>query len=98
MTLRFDQRLQRLQTRQRELTHWRVAEARDIEGWRCNGAPIALGAPWPSVEGVVNFAAQAAAPGEWPLADTRLALDLGGESLLDPRIRGRRARFLRPRR
>ncbi|THD45478.1 MAG: alpha-mannosidase [Bradyrhizobium sp.] len=82
MTLRFDQRLERLQTRQRELGHWRIRDSLDIDGWRCNGAPIALGAPWPTREGLVSFAAQGALPKDWALEDARLSLDLGGESLL----------------
>ena len=82
MPLRIDQRLERLRARRRELAFWRISESRDVEGWRREGAPIALHAPWPRHDGAVAFAAQGAAPDEWPLEETRLALDLGGESLL----------------
>ena len=77
-----EQRIERLQTRLRETAFWRVRETRDIEGWRCDGQPIAIGAPWPSREGIVRFAAEASVPDDWPLDETRLSLDLGGESLL----------------
>ena len=98
MTLRSDQRLERLQTRQRELSHWRIRDSLDIDGWRCNGGPIALGAPWPTREGLVSFAAQGALPKDWALEDARLSLDLGGESLLTLRYEDGSQRFLRPRR
>jgi alpha-mannosidase len=82
MPLRIDQRLERLQARLRETAFWRARATRDIEGWRCDGEPIAVGAPWPSRDGIVRFAAEASVPDDWPLGETRLSLDLGGESLL----------------
>ncbi len=82
MPLRFDQRLARLKTRLRELAFWRTRETLAIEGWRFEGEPIAPGAPWPSREGVALFEASAAVPAGWPLEETRLALNVGGESLL----------------
>ncbi len=46
-------------------------------------APLSLvGAPWPSREGVHRFAATVAGPEHWPLAETRLLLDLGGEAIV----------------
>ena len=42
MPLQFDQRLARLKTRLRELAYWRVRQAIDVDGWRFDGAPIAL--------------------------------------------------------
>ena len=82
MPLQFDQRLARLKTRLRELAYWRVRQAIDVDGWRFDGAPIALQAPWPRSEGVARLEASAAVPEGWPLEEARLALDLGGESLL----------------
>ena len=82
MPLRFDQRLARLETRLRELTYWRARETLDIDGWRFEGEPIALGAPWPRREGVARLEASAAVPEGWPLEETRLTLNVGGESLL----------------
>ncbi len=82
MPLRIDQRLERLQARLRELAFWRARETREIDGWRCDGGPIAVGAPWPNRDGIVRFAAEASVPDDWPLDEARLSLDLGGESLL----------------
>jgi alpha-mannosidase len=82
MPLRIDQRLERLQARLRETAFWRARQTREIEGWRCDGAPIAVGAPWPSRDGIVRFEAVASVPDDWPLEEARLSLDLGGESLL----------------
>lgn len=82
MSLRFDQRLERLQTRLHELKFWRARETLDIRGWRFEGEPIALGGPWPRREGLARLEASAAIPEAWPLEEARLALNVGGESLL----------------
>ena len=82
MTLTLDQRLNRLRRRLGELEAWRTAARVAVEGWTCDGAPLAVGAAWPDREGVRAFAARAEAPAEWPLAEARLKLDLGGESLV----------------
>ncbi len=82
MPLRFDQRLERLQARLRELTYWRARETLDIDGWRFDGERIALRAPWPRRDGLARFEASAAVPEGWPLEEARLALNVGGESLL----------------
>ena len=82
MTLRIDQRIERLQARLREAAFWRARATREIDGWRCDGEPIALGEPWPRRDGIVRFEAAANVPDAWPLDETRLSLDLGGESLL----------------
>ena len=82
MALKLEQRIHRLAARHGELTQWRVRERVGVEGWNFDGRPIALGAPWPRLDGVVHFAARAEAPAAWPLAETRLSLNLGGESLL----------------
>ena len=98
MPLKTDQRIERLQTRLRETAFWRARETREIGDWRCDGEPIALGAPWPSSDGVLRFAAEASVPDDWPLEETRLSLDLGGESLLTLEYEGGARVELRPRR
>jgi alpha-mannosidase len=82
MPLRFDQRLQRLRARIDELAYWRARETLDIHGWRFDGEPIALHAPWPRRDGVARIEASAAVPEAWPLGEARLSLDVGGESLV----------------
>jgi alpha-mannosidase len=82
MSLKIEQRIERLRTRLRETAYWRARATCDIEDWRCDGQPIAIGAPWPRRDGVVRFAADARVRDDWPLDETRLSLDLGGESLL----------------
>jgi alpha-mannosidase len=80
--LSLSQRLARLKVRTAEIAHWRVREKVDIADWSFNGAPMALGDAWPRRDGVARLAATAVAPSDWPLAETRLAIDVGGESLL----------------
>jgi alpha-mannosidase len=82
MPLRFGQRLERLQARLRELEFWRLRETLDIDGWRFDGKRIALRAPWPRREGLARLEASAEVPEGWPLEEARLALNVGGESLL----------------
>jgi alpha-mannosidase len=82
MPLTPDQRRDRLRLRVGELEAWRVRARAPISGWTCDGAGLAVGAPWSSVDGMRRFAASAEAPADWPLEETRLALDLGGESLV----------------
>ncbi len=82
MPLTLEQRLHRIAMRHGELAAWRVRERIDIPNWTFDGEPIALGAPWPRIDGVVKFAAHAAAPTHWPLDEIRLSLNVGGESLL----------------
>ena len=78
----YDRQLDRLTIRLAELAHWRVRACREIADWTLDGAPIEVGGAWPSREGRVHFAARASAPPQWPLEETRLSLNLGGESLL----------------
>ena len=64
----------------------RLAGAGDqaIGGWTFDGAPIAMGEAWPEQMGVHRFAGGPfEVPAGWPLEETRLALDVGGESLLE---------------
>src|SRR5579871_2583261 len=77
------QALQRARRRRDEVAVWRVRGRQPIGGWTFDGAPIAIGDPWPARDGVHSLAcARFEAPADWPLAETRLSLDAGGESLL----------------
>jgi alpha-mannosidase len=58
------------------------------------GAPSGLGDPWPRRDGVVRLAhPEVSVPDGWPLAETRLELDLGGEALLTLRYPDGHERF-----
>lgn len=82
MALSIEQRLDRIKVRLDELTWWRERETVPVGGWMFNGSPIEVGAPWPGGDGVVqSFAAAVQAPPHWPIGETRLFLDLGGEAL-----------------
>jgi alpha-mannosidase len=90
--LSLDQRVRRARRRLGEIAVWRVREARPIEGWTFDGAPIAAGDPWPNDRGVHAFkGGPFAAPADWSLDDVRLSLDVGGESLLTIAYDGRPA-------
>ncbi|MCX5496736.1 glycosyl hydrolase-related protein [Kaistia dalseonensis] len=82
MSLTLQQRLDRINVRVEELGFWRDREVVAIDGWNFEGAPIALGAFWPKKEGVLKLDAKAVVPEHWSLEDTRLSLDVGGESLI----------------
>ena len=82
MSLTLDQRRQRLRARAEELDAWRLRARAPVHGWTCDGAPLSPGAPWPSRDGVRHFVASVSAPKEWPISETRLRLDLGGESFV----------------
>ena len=82
MALTNGQRLDRLRVRADELSYWTIREGVDVTGWTIDGAPTGLGGAWPSRQGVHKFAATAEVPAHWPLEDTRLYLDLGGEGLV----------------
>ncbi|MFO1208022.1 MAG: glycoside hydrolase family 38 C-terminal domain-containing protein [Amaricoccus sp.] len=83
MTLTNEQRIDRLRKRLTELELWTVAAERPLEGWTFDGKAHANGAAWPTREGVVELAlAGVEVPADWPLDETRLDVDLGGEGLL----------------
>jgi alpha-mannosidase len=83
MPLTLSQRLERLRVRLSELPFWLTRASVDLDAWTVDGAPLELGAPWPTLEGVRTFEHPVVAvPDPWPLDETRLELDLGGESLL----------------
>lgn len=82
MLLTHAQRLERLAVRVAELEFWKVRETAPLAAIAFDGAAIAVGAPWPREDGLVRFSLSGTVPSAWPLDDTRLALDLGGESLI----------------
>ena len=54
-----------------------------VGGWTAAGVAVDTGEPWPVQDGVVTFSAgPVRVPDEWPLNETELELDLGGEALL----------------
>jgi alpha-mannosidase len=95
MSLTLQQRLARIDVRVEELGFWRERETVAVDGWQFNGAPIAIGGFWPIKDGAVAFDATAALPEHWKLEDTRLLIDVGGESLitLTPESKGEEKRF-----
>ncbi|MEM6431000.1 MAG: glycoside hydrolase family 38 C-terminal domain-containing protein [Deinococcota bacterium] len=91
--LSIPQRLKRLETRLDELTYWLRRDSLNLAQWTCNGEPLALGSAWPLPPAEQrNFAEDdqlwhlahpaVSVPQHWSVAETRLELDLGGESLL----------------
>jgi alpha-mannosidase len=82
MSLNTAQRLDRLKTRLAELPMWRERAAVPIADWRFEDQPIALGDGWPHRNAPVKFTASAQVPADWPLEETILRMDVGGESLL----------------
>ena len=95
MSLTLQQRLDRIGVRVEELGFWRERETVQVEGWRFNGAPIALGGFWPKKDGAIALDAEATVPEHWALEDARLLIDVGGESLitLTPEGKGTETRF-----
>lgn len=95
MSLTLQQRLARIDVRVEELGFWRERETVAVDGWQFNGAPLAMGGFWPKKDGTVTFDAAAAIPDHWLLEDTRLLIDVGGESLitLTPEGDGAEKRF-----
>lgn len=82
MTLTLSQRHERLAVRVAELEFWKMRETAPLDALAFDGTPIAVGAAWPRKDGVVRFALAGRVPAHWPLGDSHLALDLGGESLI----------------
>jgi len=79
--LNHGQRVRRARRRLSEIEAWTVRETLALGPWTFDGAPIAVGEAWPEPRGVHSFQGGAfQAP--WPLDETRLTLDVGGESLL----------------
>jgi alpha-mannosidase len=83
VTLTLGQRLRRLDVRLSELGLWRIRTHVPLSDWRFDGAPIAVGDPWPELDGVHVFKhTETEVPSDWPVEGTFVELDLGGESLL----------------
>ncbi|WP_026784942.1 alpha-mannosidase [Pleomorphomonas koreensis] len=82
MPLTLAQRIDRLDVRVAELESWKVRERRPLAALAFDGTPIAVGDPWPRADGVVRFSLEGRLPEDWPIENSRLSLDLGGESLI----------------
>ncbi|WP_421722957.1 alpha-mannosidase [Bauldia sp.] len=83
MTLTNRQRNDALRKRLSELELWTVRASHPLTDWTFNGESIAVGAGWPTRDGVVTLAHDdVSVPEDWPLDQTRLDLDLGGEGLV----------------
>jgi alpha-mannosidase len=79
----FEQRLQRLSLRIRELELWRDRLTLGLSGWTLDGQPLPVGGGWPRADGAVRLENQSVrVPPDWPLEATRLELAAGGEGLL----------------
>lgn len=93
--LSLSQRLSRLRRRRDEIAAWRIREAVPIETWTFDGEPMARGELWPALPGVHVFACERfEVPRAWSLEETRLHLDVGGESLLRVRYASGRETML----
>lgn len=75
------QRIARARRRLSEIEVWSVRDTAPLGPWTFDGAVIAIGDPWPEQRDVHRFEGGAFETA-WPLSETRLALDVGGESLL----------------
>jgi alpha-mannosidase len=82
--LTLQQRLNRLEVRLAELAHWRARAHLPLGDWRFDDdTTLGLGQPWPDRNGVHRLShPEIVIPASWPLEQTILELDLGGESLL----------------
>jgi len=81
--LSLDQRVRRGRRRLGEIAIWRVRETKEIGGWSFDAKPIGVSQAWPEKPGVHELiSGPFEVPAGWPLAETRLSLDVGGESLL----------------
>lgn len=81
--LTYEQRLERLRTRLRELAHWLDRAHIDLDEWRWHGRPLALGERWPQAGLHVASLThpEVGVPPDWPLERVRLELEVGGEGL-----------------
>lgn len=83
MILTIEQRLHRLQVRIDELAFWRDRAYVSLDEWSFNGRPLAIGSPWPKLEGVSVFChPEVEVPEGWSEGEAFLDLDLGGEGLI----------------
>ena len=75
--------MERLEARLEELALWRVRDHVELTEWSFDGEPLPAGVVWPRLEGVRRLThPPCRVPDEWPLAEARLDLALGGEGLL----------------
>ncbi len=66
-----------------EMSFWLSREHVDLDDWKFDGERLALGAPWPRIDGVHTLShGRVQLPQGWSLEETVLDLGLGGEALL----------------
>lgn len=82
MALLASQRLERLQVWIDEIGCWRERETTTISDWTADGTRLSIGDAWPHSSGLLTFETNVRIPNHWPLDQTWIYLDLGGESLL----------------
>jgi alpha-mannosidase len=83
MHISIEQRRALLRERIEEIDLWRDRAVVEFASWSFDGKPLEPGAPWPERDGVRTLELEGASvPSEWPLHETRLDLDVGGEGLL----------------
>jgi alpha-mannosidase len=87
-------RCARLAERLAEVELWLDRESVDIVRWAFDGEPLSLLDAWPCRHDVHTLRASAVSvPGRWPLAETRIDLDVGGEALVEIAAGADSARF-----
>lgn len=82
-------RLAWLRVRVQELDFWQKRDFLQLDGWLIDGHPITHGEEWPSRSGVhLVSRGSCEIPTEWPLEDSYLELDVGGEGLVTLQFMG----------
>jgi alpha-mannosidase len=83
MHVTIEQRLDLLGERTEEVNLWRNRATVDIEQWTFDGSQHPIGERWPELDGVHTLRSPGAkVPDVWPLDESLLELDIGGEALL----------------
>ena len=81
-SLTLQQRLERHQVRLEELAYWRERKCQPLTKLTLQGQSVQVGDPWPGTEGSFSFTGRGTVNPDWPLADCRLRMNLGGEGLV----------------
>ncbi len=81
--LPLEMRLRRMAKRLEELDRWVARDVVSLDGWTLAGQQVARGHRWQDHGAPLAFAhPEIELPAQWPLAETRLHLWLGGEGLV----------------